>query len=55
MNKYTLPIIAVILIACLEVVALSLGVNGLGLSLSIGSICTIVGWTLGSLKKRPYS
>lgn len=43
MNKYAIPIIAIIAIAFLEVVALSFRVNGLALSLSVGSICAIAG------------
>lgn len=47
MNKYTLAIVAMVLISSLEVVALSFGINGLALSLSVGAICTIVGWSIG--------
>ncbi|MBA7632073.1 hypothetical protein ES703_39615 [subsurface metagenome] len=43
MKTLLLPLTAIISIASLEVIALSFGVNGLALSLSVGSICAIVG------------
>ncbi|MBA7625529.1 hypothetical protein ES703_32960 [subsurface metagenome] len=51
MNKLILPFTAIVLIASLEVVALSFGINGLALSLSVGAICTIVGWSFGKLER----
>lgn len=48
MNKY---ILAIILIFLLEVLALSLGVNGLALSLSVGAICGIVGRSTAKPKR----
>lgn len=51
MNKLILPLTAIIIIASLEVVALSFAINGIGLSLAIGSICTIVGWCSGRIKR----
>lgn len=51
MKKLILPIIAIVFIAVLEIVALGLGINGVGLSLAIGSICTIAGWCSGRIKR----
>lgn len=50
MKRIILPSIAIVSITSLEVVALSFGINGLALSLSVGSICTIVGWSIGKNK-----
>jgi len=43
MKNYIVPITAILCIASLEVIALSLRINGLALSLSVGSICAIAG------------
>lgn len=51
MKKYALSITAVVCITSLELVALSNEINGLALSLSVGAICTIVGWSIGKLKR----
>lgn len=42
---------AIVVIGAIEIYALCHGVNGVGLSMSVGAICTIAGFGFGKIKR----
>jgi hypothetical protein len=54
MSKSFLPVLAILVIAALEVAAMAHGLNGTILSLTIGSIAGITGYHIKSKRKNFY-
>ena len=54
MTKAFLPLVAIILIAGLEVVAISNGLDGTVLSMSIGAIAGIAGYHIKAKSKQIF-